>query len=190
MWYCSCPEKKTNISLPQAMMRNSVMGSRPSSRLISPEVESIMMSGRNSPIGPLSILSGRNSPAAQLSPGIQRAASPADSIGNQPKNFQFDETLLTKDYGNDNSGKSVAIEGKTESESKDAKSDEALASISPDDKIPEVILTDEEKKPVNVGKEEGLEVISEQPLWEKEIIVPEKECSGDPETAGNPVNGH
>lgn len=161
------------------MMRNSVMGSRSVSRLISPEVESIMMSGRNSPVGPLSILSGRNSPASQ------RAASPAGSI----RNFQFEDNLLTKDYEIEGESKTES-ESKPECENKDvdeSKSDEAKPIVSPEDKVPEVILTEEDvKKPVDFAKEEGCQVIGEKALWEKEIIVPEN----DQENAPKAVNGH
>ena len=138
-----------------------------------------MMSGRNSPVGPLSILSGRNSPASQ------RAGSPAGSI----RNFQFEDNLLTKDYEIEGESKTES-ESKPECENKDvdeSKSDEAKPIVSPEDKVPEVILTEEDvKKPVDFAKEEACQVIGEKALWEKEIIVPEN----DQENAPKPVNGH
>ncbi|KAL5265052.1 hypothetical protein ACHWQZ_G005961 [Mnemiopsis leidyi] len=170
-----------------ALMRNSVMGSRPSSRLISPEVESILLSGRNSPVGPLSILSGRNSPAAQLSPGLQRAVSPAGSIGNQPKSFQFEESL-TKDFEIVNQI-DVQDGGKTEdTNGEEIKSTDASPKkiSTQEDKIPEVILTEEGKSPVSLAKEVASEEV--KPLWETEVIVPEKD--GDQNGVPDAVNGH
>ena len=172
-------------------MRNSVMGSRPSSRLISPEVESILLSGRNSPVGPLSILSGRNSPAAQLSPGLQRSASPAGSVGNQPKSFQFEESLLTKDYevvNQTNVEDGGKTEDKNEEEMTKSENIPPKHNVSQDDKIPEVILTEEGKSPVSLAKDVAIEEI--KPLWETEVIVPEKDDNQELEKVSDAVNGH
>jgi hypothetical protein len=102
--------------------------------------------------------------------------------------------MLAKDYATENEGK-MESESKTDSDSKvpdEGKVVEAPPISSTENKLPEFILTeDEEKKPANIGKEEGLERINEQPLWETETILPEKECPiNEQEDAPNTMNGH
>lgn len=66
------------------MLRNSSLaGSRPASRLISPEVESIIMSGRNSPVGPL----------APMSPGYMSPFSNKADGPDSGNHFDFDEKM-------------------------------------------------------------------------------------------------
>ena len=147
-------------------MRNSVLSSRCSSRLISPEVEHIIMSGRNSPMSHLSILSGRNSPNP-TSPLI-RAESP-NSPGKLPNNvFDFETTqptsggAVTTQEVNGKTSQEKVVEGVPDKESgvlegksvigvaADSKSDEEQL---PKQRLNDIITTVNELEEDNVFEE-------------------------------------